>query len=183
MNLHKCYTLCLLLVLSFSIQAQVQYESGIRAFEVKENLIKNDKLAIIATDSVGIPQETVNGTFLFVINGFEHELTFHEGVGIAPNKIESSAFVFIKHQNHFGSNGQLYYVHKNESGINPIHINWYYLILIPLLIVVIGYMFRRLLIFALIILIVLFVFNYSKGLDVQNLLDTIVHGLKGMVGI
>lgn len=183
MNFRNCYTLFLLLVLCFPIQAQVQYEGGIRAFEVKENLIKNDKLAIIATDSLGVPQEAVNGTFLFIINGFEHELTFNQGVGIAPNKIESSVFVFIKHENHFGSNGQLYYVHKNESGINPIHINWYYLILIPLLIVLIGYLFRRLLIFAIIILIVLFVFNYSKGLDLQNLLDTIVHGLKGMVGM
>ncbi|HZH54968.1 MAG TPA: hypothetical protein VFD72_04900 [Sphingobacteriaceae bacterium] len=182
MNSRSCYTLCLLLILSFSTKAQVRYDGGIRAFQVKENLIKNDKLAIIATDSLGHPQESVNGTFLFAINGFEHELTFNEGVGIAPNKIESSVFVFIKHQNHYGSNGQLYYVHKSEDGINPIHINWYYLILIPLIIILIGYLFRRFLMVAIVVLIIWFVFNYSKGLDLPNFLDTIVHGLKEMVG-
>src|SRR5690554_6846210 len=131
------------LLLSLPAAGQNLYANGIRDFQVKENLIKNNKLAIIATDSAGMPQEHINGTFQFAINGFQHELQFNDGVGIAPNAVESSAFVFIKHQNQFGSNGQLYYVVKNEKGINPIHISWYYLILIPLVIILIGYLFKR----------------------------------------
>lgn len=181
-----CTRYILLLSLIFSatlLKAQAQaLDGGIRDFEVRENLIKNDKLAIIALDSLGNPQESISGTFQFVINGFKQELKFNEGVGIAPDAIESSIFVFIKHQNQSGSTGKLYFVSKSAKGINPIFINWYYLILIPLAIVLLGYLFKRLIVIAILLLIGLFIFNYTKGLNLENLFDTIVHGIKGMVG-
>lgn len=172
-----------LVFFAFHAEAQTRYEQGIRSFQVKENLIKNDKLAIIATDSAGNPQEQINGTFQFVINGFQQEIKFNDGVGVAPQAVGSSAFVFIKHQNQFGSTGQLYYVVKNDQGIRPIHISWYYLIVIPLIIIIVGYLFKRLFLLAIIVVVGLFLFNYSKGLDLQNLMDTIVHGLRGWVNL
>lgn len=166
-----------------AVNAQPAYEQGIRDFIVKENLTQNGKLAIIATDSAGMAEEGINGTFKFVINGFDHELRFHDGVGVAPNTINASAFVFIKHANQFGSNGKLYYVIKSEKGLNPVGISWYYLILIPLVIILIGYLFKRLLIVAIIAVVGLFIYNYSKGLDLQNLMETIVHGLRGWINL
>lgn len=175
--------ICLFFILlSLPVSGVFAREGGIRDFEVRENLIKNDKLAIIAIDSSGHPQESINGTFQFVINGFRQELRFSDGVGIAPNAIESSVFVFIKHQNQSGSTGKLYYVAKSAKGINPIFIHWYYLILIPLAIVILGYLFKRLIVIAILLLVGLFIFNYSKGLNLENLFDTIVHGIRGMVG-
>lgn len=153
----------------------------IQNFEVQENLLKNGKLAIVALDTAGVPQEAVNGTFKFVINGFAHELNFHDGVGVTSQAVESSAFVFFKHQNQQGSVGKLYFVSKGDSGLKIYFINWYYLILIPVLIVLIGYLFKRLMLIAILLLIGLFIFNYSKGLNLENLFDTIVHGLKGLV--
>lgn len=163
------------------LNAQSPFGQGIRDFVIKEHLSQNGKLAIIATDSAGMAEEHINGTFKFVINGFDHDLRFHDGVGVAPNAINASAFVFIKHANHFGSNGKLFYVVKNDRGLKPIFINWYYLIIIPLLIIVIGYVFKRLLIVAVIALVGLFVYNYSKGLDLQNLIETIVHGVRDWI--
>lgn len=174
--------LLLFVLFSLPVVNALALEGGIRDFEVRENLIKNDKLAIVALDSSGHPEERINGTFQFVINGFKQELQFKDGVGIAPNAIESSVFVFIKHQNQTGSKGKLYFVMKSAKGINPIYINWYYLILVPLAIVLLGYLFKRLIVIAILVLVGLFVFNYSKGLNLENLFDTIVHGIRGMVG-
>lgn len=166
---------------TFSVYGSRLVDGQIIDFDVKENLLKNDKLAIIALDTAGIPQEQVNGTFRFVINGFAHELKFNDGIGIAPNEIESSAFVFLKHQNQQGSVGKLYFVSKGNDGLKTYYIKWFYLILIPVLIVFIAYLFKRLMVIAILLLVGLFIFNYSKGLNLENLMDTIVHGLKGLV--
>ncbi|WP_257668538.1 hypothetical protein [Parapedobacter tibetensis] len=170
--------LYLLAFLAFPMLIHAQHDSGINHFIIKENLIKNGKLAIIATDADENPIETISGTYQFVINGFKQELKFNEGVAVTPNAIETSAFVFIKHRNQGGSHGRLYYVLKNDKGLNPIAINWYYLILIPAVILLVAYFFKRLMILAILALVGLFIFNYSKGLDLENIFETIVHGIK-----
>lgn len=172
---------CLLVTLFFSGLLHAQHSNGIDHFIVKENLIKNGKLAIIATDADENPTDSISGTYQFIINGFNQELKFHEGVAITPNAIEASAFVFIKHRNQRGSQGRLYYVLKNDTGLNPIAINWYYLILIPAVILLVAYLFKRLMVLAIVILIGLFIYNYSKGLDLESIFETITHGIKGLI--
>ncbi len=172
---------CLLVTLFFTTLLHAQHGSGIDHFVVKENLIKNGKLAIIATDADESPNDSVSGTYQFVINGFNQELKFNEGVAITPNAIETSAFVFIKHHNQQGSQGRLYYVLKNDNGLNPIAINWYYLILIPAVILLIAYLFKRLMVLAIVVLVGFFIFNYSKGLDLENIFETITHGIKSVM--
>ncbi|MGK6351536.1 hypothetical protein [Parapedobacter sp. DT-150] len=170
--------LYLLTILSIPALLWAQGDRDINHFILKENLIKNGKLAVIATDAEETPIESISGTYSFVINGFKQELEFNDGVAITPNAIETSAFVFIKHRNQQGSHGRLYFVLKNEKGLNPIAISWYYLILIPAAILLIAYLFKRLMILAVLILVGLFIFNYSKGLDLENIFETIVHGIK-----
>ncbi|MFC3198987.1 hypothetical protein ACFOET_15290 [Parapedobacter deserti] len=173
--------LYLLTMVLFPLMLQAQQQSGINHFIVRENLIDNGKLAIIATDAEERPNESISGTYQFVINGFKHELKFNEGVAITANAIESSAFVFIKHRNQQGSHGRLYYVVKSEKGLNPIAVNWYYLILVPAVILLVAYLFKRLMAVAIVVLIGLFIFNYSKGLNLENIIETIVHGIKSLV--
>ncbi|SEM92887.1 hypothetical protein SAMN05216436_10982 [bacterium A37T11] len=158
-----------------------QRSISIHNFIVRENLTRNGKLAIIACDTANKPIESVNGTFRFVLNGFQQELRFHDGVAVSPLPIDKSAFVFVKHQDESGSYGKLYFVMKKDDGsLNPIAINWIWLIAIPLGIIMIIYMFRKLLIWGLLILAALFYFNYSKGLDLDNIFDTIFHGIKSL---
>lgn len=171
--------LYLITLLWFPALCNAQDFRSINHFIVKENLIKNGKLAIIATDANESPLDSISGTYQFVINGFEQALNFNEGVAITPHAMETSAFVFIKHRNQQGSHGRLYYILKNDNGLNPIAINWYYLILIPAVILLIAYLFKRLMILAVVVLVGLFIFNYSKGLDLENLFETLVHGIKG----
>ncbi len=171
-----------ILLINFSIQASEPSFLTILDFEVREHLLKNDKLALIALDSSGTPNESINGVFQFSLNGFKQEISFNEGVGVAPNAIESSTFLYVKHQNHVGSTGKLYFIYKNSQGLKPIFINWYYLILIPLAIILLGYVFKRLIILAILLLVGIFFFNYSKGLSLEAIIDTIIHGLKSFVG-
>lgn len=157
--------------------AKAASDNSINNFIIKENLIGNGKLAIIACDSVGKPLESVNGIFRFVINGFQHELYFRDGVAITPQTIEKSTFVFLKHRNESGSHGKLYFVTTNKNGLNPIQISWIWLIAIPVVIILLMYVFKRFIVIGILILAGLFYFNYSKGLDIENLFETIFHGI------
>jgi len=154
---------------------------AINNFIVKEHLLKNDKLAVIATDSAEIPMENVNGTFIFSINGFRQELKFNDGIGIAPQPIEKSTFVYLKHHNESGSHSKLYYVIKKDNNLNPIKINWMLLLIIPAIIIIIATIFRKFIIFAVILLVVIFFFNSSKGLGIPTFFETIIDGLKSML--
>lgn len=157
-----------------------KHSNEIDHFIVVENLLKNNKLAIIATDSLEKPLENINGTFQFSLNGFNYPLTFRDGVAITPNKVEKSTFVFIKHLNESGSHGQLFYVIKKDSGLNPIKINWIFLLLIPAALLVIVMMFRKFLTIAIIGLLIFLYFNYKQGLDLTTFFETLVHGIKGL---
>ncbi|OAQ39701.1 hypothetical protein A5893_08950 [Pedobacter psychrophilus] len=149
-------------------------------FIVKENLLKNEKLAIIATDSLEIPLERINGVFNFSVNGFKQELNFHDGVAVCPLQIEKSAFVFFKHLNDSGSHSNLYFIYKKNNDLNPIKISWYLLLAVPLGLVLIGYMFRKLIGFVIFILLILGYFYYSKGLSIPTFFESVFDGVKNI---
>lgn len=171
------FLVVLFAVLSFTGKVQAQPVS-LSNFIVKEHLLKNSKLAVIAADSADRPVERVNGTFLFSINGFRQELKFNDGVAVAPQQIEKSAFVYLKHQNELGSHSKLYYVVKKGEDLNPIKINWFVLLLVPLIIVAVAALFRKFIIFAIVLLMIIFFFNSSKGLGIPTFFETIIDGLK-----
>jgi len=157
------------------------HSNQINHFIVKENLLKNEKLAIIATDSLEKPLENINGTFQFSINGFNYPLEFRDGVAITPNKVEKSTFAFIKHLNENGSHGQLFYIVKKDSGLNPIKISWIFLLIVPAAFILIVMMFKKFLTIAVIALLVFLYFNYKQGLDLTTFFETLVHGIKGVI--
>ena len=168
----------ILFFLLFFTGAAFAQQSDINNFLVKESLLKNSKLAIIAADSVGNPMENINGLYTFSVSGFSQPLKFNDGVAILPMQVERSAFVYIKHINDRGTHSNLVYVHKKEGTLTPYHISTLWLIVFPLIVIVIAFLFRKLLILAIIVLLVYAYFTHSNGLNLPTFFETIFDSLK-----
>lgn len=168
------------LLFTLSLYANAQESFLIKNFLIKENLLQNNKIAIIAADTLDQPQESINGTYSFTINGFKQLLAFHNGVAVSDMEIEKSAFIYIKHENEENQPSKLYYIIKNDTGLNPIKINWYVLLVIPIGLILLGYMFRKLIGLIIFVLMAYIYFNYSKGLSFPTFLESIFDGLKNL---
>ena len=153
-------------------------KADINNFIVKESLLKNSKLAIIAADSLDQPMEQINGIYTFTVSGFTQTLKFNDGVAVMPLQLERSAFVYIKHKNDAGTHSKLLYVYKKDGNLSPYQINSMWLILFPMIIVVLAFAFRRFIIIALLILLIFFYFNHANGLGIGTFLETIFDSLK-----
>ncbi|WP_231465303.1 MULTISPECIES: hypothetical protein [unclassified Pedobacter] len=155
--------------------------SAINNFLVKENLLKNNKLAIIAADSLNNPNEDINGIYTFSVSGFTQSLKFNDGIAVLPLPIERSTFVYLKHKNDTGTHSKLVYVYKKDGDLTPYPINSLWLFLIPILLVIIAFAFRKLIIFAVIIFLVFVYFNHSSGLNLATFFESIFDALKNLV--
>lgn len=175
--MRRIYMLLLLLAFSVSVFAQ---KAAINNFIVKESLLKNSKLAIIAADSSDNPIEQINGKYTFTVSGFTQPITFNDGIAILPLQLERSAFVYIKHQNDSGTHSKLLYVYKKDGSLNPYTINSMWLIIFPALIVFLAFAFRKFIIIAVVILVIFIYFNHSNGLNLSTFFETIFDGLKAM---
>ena len=173
----RIYLLVLLLVVCGAGFAQ---DANINNFIVKESLLKNSKLAIIATDSLENPLESVNGTYTFTVSGFKQELRFNDGIAILPLPLERSSFVYIKHHNDTGTHSRLVYVYKKEGTLNPYAISSFWLVLFPVIAVLIALAFRKLIIVAVILLLIFIYFNHSNGLSIGTFFESIFDGLKSV---
>ena len=156
-------------------------QSNINNFLVKESLLKNSKLAIIAADSLNNPIEQINGLYTFSVSGFAHPLKFNDGVAVLPMQLERSAFVYIKHVNDLGTHSKLVYVYKSEGNLTPYMISTMWLILFPLIVIFAAFMFRKLIIVAIIVLLIFIYFNHSNGLDLSTFFESIFDSLKRLI--
>lgn len=184
MKLQSLFLTFCLIIFALSSFAQAEPASSsqvaINNFIVKENLLKNDKVAIIACDANEKPLENVSGTFQFSINGFKQVLKFNEGVAVSPQQIDKSTFIYLRHENESGTHGKLYYVIKKDQDLKLIKINWMLLVLIPLIVIILATMFRKFILIAGVLLIILFVFNSSNGLKLGTFFETVFDGLKSV---
>lgn len=167
-------------VLVFASALAVADTIAINHFVIKENPFAKDEIAVIATDTAGNIQEKVNGIFAFNLNGFSEQLTFDKGTAFYRHKIDKSAFLYIRHQNDNGTHSMLYYVYRHDSKLSPVKISWMVLIGIPLALILLGYLFKRFIIIALIIFCIFLYFNHSNGLNISTFFQSIVDGLKGL---
>lgn len=171
----------LLLFFLFVVGNCFAQTANINNFLVKESLLKNSKLAIIAADSLETPLEKINGTYTFGVSGFTQELTFNDGVAILPLAIDKSTFVYIKHQNDSGTHSKLLYVYKKEGNLNPFTISRMFLIIIPLVIIVLTFAFKKFIYVGVIIFIIFMIFSYSNGLNMATFFETTFDYLRNLV--
>ena len=166
------------LLLSNIVIAQ---NADINNFLIKENLLKNSKLAIIAADSLEKPLEKINGTYTFSVSGFTQILNFNDGVAIVPLQIDKSTFVYIKHQNDQGTHSKLIYVYKKDGDLNPFTISRIFLIIIPIIIIILVFAFKKFIYIGIILLIAFMYFNLSNGLDVSTFFETTFDYLRNLI--
>lgn len=152
----------------------------INHFIIKDNPFGQSQVAVVATDSADVVQENVNGIFTFAVNGFEQPLTFNKGVAFYSPKIEKSIFLYLRHNNDAGTHSKLYYIYKSNDKLLPLHISWGWLLVIPLSLILLGYLFKRFIIIAVIIFLFFLYFNHHNGLNVQTFFESILDGLKTM---
>lgn len=164
----------------FSISCALADTVAIKHFVIKENPFARDEIAIVATDTAGYVLENVNGKFAFTVNGFAEQLRFERGTAFYRHKLDKSSFLYVKHINDSGTQSILYYVYKSDNKLTPIHISWIVLLAIPLLLVILGYLFKRFIIIAVIIFILFLYFNHHAGLALPTFFESIIDGLKGM---
>lgn len=155
--------------------------TGINNFIVKESLLKNSKIAIIAADSLENPIESINGTYTFSVSGFTQQLNFNDGVSILPLPIDKSTFVYIKHENDAGTHSKLLYVYKKDGDLNPITISRIFFIIIPLIIVILAFAFKKFIYMAVVLFLIFFFFSYSNGLNISTYFETIFDYLKNLI--
>lgn len=172
----------LYLLLIFVGLAKLTYAApiSINHFIIKANPFAKNEIAIVATDTANNINENVSGTFTFTINGFEHQLNFDRGTAFYHHKLLKSSFLYVKHENDNGTHSILYYVYKSGDDLHPIHISWMLLLIIPVILIVLGYMFKRFIILAIIIFIIFLYFNHHNGLSVPTFFESIIDGLKGL---
>ena len=149
--------------LSSSVTTVLPIHRKIHELKVKSTLFDNSKLTLVALDSLGNEDPSVNGAYPIEINGFEQSLIFVLGRSTFPGNLKNSAFISLKPVSITGSKPSFYLLIQWGGGVYPqnIHVSW--LILIPLAMMVLGYIFRKLILFLVVLVILFFFFN--KGLD------------------
>jgi hypothetical protein len=128
----------------------------------------------------GAVQEKVDGVFAFTINGFQEQMKFDKGTAFYRHKLDKSAFFYVKHINDQGTHSMLYYIYKQDGKLRPFHVSWMLLIIIPLALILLGYMFKRFIIIAIIIFCIFLYFNHHNGLTMPTFFESIFDGLKGI---
>lgn len=171
----------IILFLIFTTCNSFAQTADINNFLVKESLLKNSKLAIIAADSLENPIEKINGTYTFSVSGFTQQLTFNQGIAILPLPIDKSTFVYIKHQNDEGTHSKLLYVYKKDGNLNPFTISRIFLIIVPLVIILLTFAFKKFIYIAVILLVILLFFSYTNGLNISTFFETTFDYLRNLV--
>ena len=152
----------------------------INHFAIKENPFAKNEIAIVAIDTANNILEKVNGTFAFTIDGFLVPLKFDKGTAFYHQKLDKSSFLYVKHVNDAGIHSILYYVYKSDDKLTPIHISWIVLLVIPVVLVLLGYLFKKFIIIAIVIFCIFLYFNHHAGLSVPTFFESIIDGLKGL---
>ena len=62
--------------------------------------------------------------------------------------------------------------------LSPWHISWMWLLIIPVAILLAGYLFKRFIILAIIVLVIFFYFSHHNGLHISTFFESIFDGLK-----
>lgn len=170
-----------LLLLSLSVTAQNSFTNySIKSFSVRQNQINSQKLAIFALDSLAQSNPKIAGDYVFTVNGLSQNLFFIKGEADLILPLKKSSFLYVKYDNEVNSPSNLYYVYKTDSSLTPFKVNLFWLLVIPIGLILIGYMFKKIIGIAIFFISVYFYFNHSNGLSLGVFFQSIFDFLKSV---
>lgn len=163
------------IIAALLLTAAATMANDIAGFSVQESLEEGETIELIALDASGNRLEKLSGDVPFSINGFETDLKFRGGRAFFPSEVAASTFIYLKYKGGDGNAGnitRLYYVYQGlAGGFTVMHIPLLLLVVVPLGLILLGMIFRKLIIFALILLAAFFYFNNTKGLSPGDFFD------------
>lgn len=137
--------------------------------EMDEN---SNGLVVYTLDSNAHIDSTISGVFPFEINQIIQNLQFSNGRAVYPNAIKSKQFLFLQKDNPNAS--KFYYVIHGEIFHKIIQIPLWLLWFIPLIMLILAYLFRKIII--LIFLLLFFGFFYFGGMDFSAMMNVLKEG-------
>ncbi len=180
-SLLKMCFFCTFLFISVSLHAQNTFTNyKINNFVVKQNQLNNQKLTVFALDTFAQTNLKISGYNMFTVNGLSQNLFFKKGEAVLNLPLKKSSFLYVKFDNEINNPSNLYYVFKTDNSLTPFKINLFWLLVIPIVLILIGYMFKKIIGLAIFFITVYFYFNHSSGLSISVILQTIFDGLKSM---
>jgi hypothetical protein len=111
--------------------------------------------------------ESIEGKYKFVINGYIEKLDFKNGEASLPTNISESSVLYIKHEKSTETVQHLYYQIAGFVFEIPFYILW----LLPLLIIIIALVIKRIIMLFLIIAVI--VFFVAQGLGLSDYFELI----------
>ncbi len=156
-----------------TLKAQHVYDINFRElfpiadFRLEGDIDGDGQLSLVALDSGNTVDETADGKYTFIINGFIEDIYFKEGVATLNKSISSNGIIFIKYENRVEN---IYRLYGRIAGL-IIPVPLWIVLALPLFIVLLSIVFRRLIYLILILGVVVF-FLFS-GLDLSSFLNLI----------
>lgn len=143
----------------------------IHDFKLSPALFENNSIHITALNKAGDEDILVNGRYNFSVNGFEKRLLFLGGSAEYPDNLTSSTFLYMKCGPVDRPVSRLFYVYRTGSGLAPFKISLFWLLVIPVILILGSFVFKRLIFLAFIVIVLFFLFN--KGLSVKSYLSAV----------
>lgn len=161
----------LLFFIICSVSGTASARVRIHDFKLSPALFENNSIHIKALDEAGDEDISVNGRYSFTVNGFEKSLLFIAGNAAYPDNLKSSTFLYMKVGSVEKPVSRLFYVYRSDAGLVPFKISLFWLILIPVLLIMGSFVFKRLIVLVIIIFFLFFLFN--KGLSVSGYIGAV----------
>lgn len=151
-------------LVSLDVQAQKDiYINLSDIFPLNDFELGNESgLKLKALTADGKVDKTLEGKYKFVINGYIEKLDFKNGVATIPSNVSESSILYIKHEKSSGVVQHLYYQIAGFVVQIPFYILW----LIPLIIIALALIIKRIIMMFLVIGVI--VFFIAQGLALSD---------------
>lgn len=132
----------------------------IKEYRISVNESNAERMIITVYDSLGQVDEKINGGYKFVINDYITDLNFNSGVAAYTMK-KDAGFFYLKHENREGLFTKLTYVYNGRAIAIPL----WWLLLLPIAIILIVWLMKRLFMAAAIVLVIAFLLMSGLSFD------------------